>query len=103
MTIQSSNIIPTVDFKGFLDDSDKQAVADIIVSSFKDIGFVCLVNHGLPQGRIDQMFDWVRHLYSDDGDLLAHYVLLIVQAFLCPSDGGQAAGSASAIWDISSR
>ena len=52
--------ISVVDFAPFLDGSRKQQVADAIVQSFKDIGFVYLINHGLAQAKIDGMFDWVR-------------------------------------------
>lgn len=51
--------ISVVDFGAFLDGSRKQEVADAMLTSFKAIGFVYLVNHGLPQSSIDTMFDWV--------------------------------------------
>ena len=44
--------IAIVDFAHFLDGSDKQSVADAILASFKHIGFVYLVNHGLPDDKI---------------------------------------------------
>ncbi|KAJ7263451.1 Clavaminate synthase-like protein [Mycena rebaudengoi] len=52
----NDNRIAVVDFAPFLDGSNKQAVADKILSSFKDIGFVYLLNHGIPQAQVDQMF-----------------------------------------------
>ncbi|KAF7292213.1 Thymine dioxygenase [Mycena indigotica] len=57
--------IPVVDFAPFLaskttpnDESEqqKQAVAAAILDSFKRIGFVYLVNHGMAQSEIDEMF-----------------------------------------------
>lgn len=51
--------ISVVDFGAFLDGTRKQEVADAIVQSFKDIGFVYLVNHGLSEERLDDMFEWV--------------------------------------------
>lgn len=55
--------ISVVDFGAFLDGSRKQEVADAIVQSFKNIGFVYLVNHGLAQQKVESMFDWVRPSY----------------------------------------
>lgn len=54
--------ISVIDFGSFLDGTKKQAVADAMLSSFKKIGFVYLVNHGLPEKKIDNMFAWVRTL-----------------------------------------
>ncbi|KAF8147880.1 Clavaminate synthase-like protein [Crassisporium funariophilum] len=56
--------VKIVDFGPFLDGTDKQGVADAILDSFKNIGFVYLVNHGLPQTKIDSMFEWSRKLFS---------------------------------------
>ena len=50
--------ISVIDFGAFLDGSKKQAVADAMIASFKSIGFVYLVNHGLPQDKIRDMFEW---------------------------------------------
>ncbi|KAF7791654.1 hypothetical protein EIP86_002676 [Pleurotus ostreatoroseus] len=50
--------ISVIDFGAFLDGSKKQAVADAMIASFKSIGFVYLVNHGLPQDKIRGMFEW---------------------------------------------
>jgi hypothetical protein len=60
----NDNRIAVVDFAPFLDGSNKLAVADKILSSFKDIGFVYLLNHGIPQAQVDQMFALVRHFSS---------------------------------------
>ncbi|KAF7364575.1 Thymine dioxygenase [Mycena venus] len=53
---QGNASISVVDFAPFLDGSNKQGVADEILSSFKRVGFVYLLNHGLPQDRIAKMF-----------------------------------------------
>jgi isopenicillin N synthase-like dioxygenase len=45
--------IAIVDFGPFLDGSNKQGVADAMLASFKEVGFVYLVNHGLDKGKID--------------------------------------------------
>jgi len=52
--------VKTVDFGPFLDGSDKQGVANAILDSFKSIGFVYLVNHGLDNVKIASMFKSVR-------------------------------------------
>ncbi|EKM57563.1 uncharacterized protein PHACADRAFT_115792 [Phanerochaete carnosa HHB-10118-sp] len=61
--------ISVVDFAPFLDGSRKQEVADAIVQSFKDIGFVYLVNHGLAQDKVDGMFDWSKRFFSQPMDV----------------------------------
>jgi hypothetical protein len=51
--------IAVIDFSGFLDGSNKQQVADRMLESLKDIGFVYLINHGIPPDRIAKMFELV--------------------------------------------
>ena len=53
--------ISVVDFAPFLDGTAKQDVADAILDSFKRIGFVYLLNHGIPADKAKNMFEWVRH------------------------------------------
>ena len=52
MTQPDNAKIAIVDFASFLDGSNKQSVADAMLESFKEIGFVYLVNHGLPKDKI---------------------------------------------------
>lgn len=56
--------IPIINFGPFLDGSNKQEVADAMLESFKSIGFVYLVNHGLSQEKIDDMFAWSRRFFE---------------------------------------
>jgi isopenicillin N synthase-like dioxygenase len=51
--------IPIIDFSPFLDGTKKQEVADKMLTAFRDIGFIYLINHGIPQERIAQMFEMV--------------------------------------------
>ncbi|KDQ14484.1 hypothetical protein BOTBODRAFT_32614 [Botryobasidium botryosum FD-172 SS1] len=62
--IGEGGCIPIVNFGPFLDGSNKQAVADAMLESFKSIGFVYLVNHGLPQEKIDEMFAWSKKFFD---------------------------------------
>ena len=55
-----SHGISVVDFKPFLDGSAREDVAKAILDSFKRIGFVYLVNHGIPPEKSKAMFEWVR-------------------------------------------
>lgn len=57
--------ISVVDFKPFLEGSAKQDVANAILDSFKRVGFVYLVNHGIPEDKIKGIFDWVRVMSPD--------------------------------------
>ncbi|KIM37686.1 hypothetical protein M413DRAFT_448220 [Hebeloma cylindrosporum] len=61
--------VKTVDFGPFLDGSDKQGVANAILDSFKSIGFVYLVNHGLDEAKIASMFEWSKKLFSQPMDI----------------------------------
>ncbi|KAI0754975.1 thymine dioxygenase [Daedaleopsis nitida] len=58
--------ISVVDFKPFLDGShsEKRQVADAILDSFKRVGFVYLVNHGIPQEKIKTMFEWSKRFFD---------------------------------------
>ncbi|KAF7791656.1 hypothetical protein EIP86_002678 [Pleurotus ostreatoroseus] len=53
---ETGGSIDIIDFGPFLDGTEKQAVANAILDSFKKIGFVYLTNHGIPQTKIDQIF-----------------------------------------------
>lgn len=53
------NVVKSVDFSLFLDGGNKEYVADALLESLRTIGFVFLVNHGLSQEKIDQMFELV--------------------------------------------
>ncbi|KAG6834886.1 hypothetical protein H0H93_006656 [Arthromyces matolae] len=59
-----SDAIQVVDFSPFLNGTDKQATAESIFKSFKDTGFVYLVNHGLPNHEIENMFSWSKKFFS---------------------------------------
>ncbi|EPQ53023.1 Clavaminate synthase-like protein [Gloeophyllum trabeum ATCC 11539] len=56
--------ISILDFGPFLDGTNKQAVADAVLASFREMGFVYLVNHGLPQDKIDGMFGWAKKFFN---------------------------------------
>ncbi|THU81631.1 thymine dioxygenase [Dendrothele bispora CBS 962.96] len=60
----SQSDIQIIDFKPFLDGSNKTEVAKAILDSFKETGFVYLVNHGVPQNKIDGMFEWSKRFFA---------------------------------------
>ena len=66
--------LKVVDFRPFIDGSDKQGVADAIVESFKTTGFVYLINHTLPDKKVATVYEWV--LISRDGLLISNTCLL---------------------------
>ncbi|KAF5353547.1 hypothetical protein D9756_007810 [Leucocoprinus leucothites] len=59
-----SDIIKVVDFRPFLDGSNKEIVANALLESFKTVGFVYLVNHGLSQEKIDGMFEMSKQFFA---------------------------------------
>ncbi|KAK0461813.1 Clavaminate synthase-like protein [Desarmillaria tabescens] len=56
--------IPVVDFGPFRDGTRKQEVADAILTSFKEVGFVYLVNHGIPQEKMDGIIGWAKKFFA---------------------------------------
>jgi hypothetical protein len=56
---EDQDLVKIVDFGPFLNGADKQAVASALLESFRAVGFVYLVNHGLNQEKIDGMFELV--------------------------------------------
>ena len=93
--------ISIVDFAPFLDGSNKQDVADVLLDSFKSVGFAYVVNYGMSKDEVENMFDWVCAILS----------LVVrsganpfpVQEVLCAPDGDQDASTAPSIWDARSR
>lgn len=62
---RSVTTLKVVDFKPFLEGRDKQGVASAIVEALQSVGFVYLVNHGLPEHKISAMFELVMSLSSE--------------------------------------
>jgi len=58
-----------VDFSSFLDGTNKQAVAEEILSSFKRVGFVYLLNHGIPPERVAKMFTVSKEYFDQPMDV----------------------------------
>lgn len=73
--------IQVLNFGAFLDGSQKQAVADSILTSFKDTGFVYLTNHSLPNEKIDAMFEWVGNSSSRSLKTIAHFCFVKSKRF----------------------
>ncbi|EIM81716.1 Clavaminate synthase-like protein [Stereum hirsutum FP-91666 SS1] len=64
ITLGSHADVAIVDFGPFLDGSDKQGVADAMLTSFKEVGFVYLVNHSLDKEKSKSMFDWTKKFFA---------------------------------------
>ncbi|KAK7045139.1 thymine dioxygenase [Favolaschia claudopus] len=60
----NASLIPVIDFAAFLDESTKHAVAGEMLQSFKDIGFVYLINHGIPQAKVTEMFEMSKKFFA---------------------------------------
>ena len=54
--------VPVVNFGDFIkgDSKVKSAIAAAVDEAFRNVGFVCLSNHGIEQARVDEAFSWVR-------------------------------------------
>ncbi|KAI0346700.1 thymine dioxygenase [Trametopsis cervina] len=68
-TDRKDGAIRVVDFGKFLDGSQKQEVADAILDSFKEIGFVYLINYGLTQQKIASIFETSKDFFSQPMDI----------------------------------
>ncbi|KAI0632130.1 thymine dioxygenase [Trametes polyzona] len=64
-----ANSIAVVDFGAFLDGSAREGVAKDILDSFKRVGFVYLVNHGIPEHKIRDMFEWSKRFFAQPTDV----------------------------------
>ena len=55
-----NNGIPVLDFLSFRHGSteESQQTAAALFEAFRDVGFVYLRNHGLPQETVDKAFSW---------------------------------------------
>ncbi|KAJ7319410.1 thymine dioxygenase [Mycena albidolilacea] len=60
----NASAIPIIDFGPFLDGFNKHEVAGKMVSSFKEIGFVYLMNHGIPTEKSAEMFEWSKRFFA---------------------------------------
>ncbi|KAF2419758.1 Clavaminate synthase-like protein [Tothia fuscella] len=58
--------VPVVDFGQFLNGSreEKQKIASKIDVAFRKVGFVYLSNHGVPQERVDECFEWSKKFFD---------------------------------------
>ncbi|KAJ6555070.1 hypothetical protein B0H10DRAFT_1967884 [Mycena sp. CBHHK59/15] len=67
-TMSSGIVTTTLDryrrFGAFLDGTDNQAVANKMLASFKNIGFVYLLNHGIPP-------EWIARRFSPSKEFFA--------------------------------
>lgn len=59
ITVGEAGLINVVDFGPFLDGTRGKEVGQAIIASLRRTGFVYLVNHGLSEEKIREMFDWV--------------------------------------------
>lgn len=66
MTVETAVDIPVIDFSPFLNDEPdgKQAVAQAIYRACREVGFMYLKNHGVPQAAIAQAFEQTQRLFA---------------------------------------
>lgn len=60
--------VPLVDFKPFLEGSqaDKIKTGKEMVRIMKDVGFMYIINHGIPEADQKRMFEWSARFFSLD-------------------------------------
>jgi hypothetical protein len=62
----NTSIIPIVDFDRWRggDTVEKTAIARELTDACRRVGFVYIVNHGLPGDLLDEAFSWSKKLFS---------------------------------------
>lgn len=65
LVTMAQTIIPVVDFASWSSDqSQRQRVAQDIVAACKQVGFVYIVNHSLPETLLEDAFCWSRQFFD---------------------------------------
>ncbi|KAJ3478022.1 hypothetical protein NLI96_g10050 [Meripilus lineatus] len=62
--VGEAGLVNVVDFAHFLDGTNGKDVGEAIIASLRETGFVYLVNHGLPEEKIKDMFGWSKRFFS---------------------------------------
>jgi hypothetical protein len=78
--------LPTLDFSHFLTGNPTQQIrlANDLVASFKKHGFVKLINHGISEERIQELFSWVfGSSCKTTGRVVVNSHLRVAASFLC--------------------
>ncbi|THZ31551.1 thymine dioxygenase [Aureobasidium pullulans] len=56
--------IPIVNFAGWNDEHRRRQIAQDLVIACHDVGFVYIINHGIPEAVMDEAFDWTKKLFD---------------------------------------
>ncbi len=62
--LQAFSEIPLIDFAAFRDGSERQGVARAIAEASRDVGFLYVINHGVPQELLDKAMGWGRRFFD---------------------------------------
>lgn len=71
--VEGASHVPLVDFTTFRSGTPNQAktISKQLYEAFRDVGFVYLKNHGVPQDVVDEAFSWVSYNHA----LLARFFM----------------------------
>lgn len=79
-------VIPVIEFGLFRKGNpiEKQRVAEDVLQAFKNVGFVYLADHGIPQSQVDTVFDLVISYWyiGKETWFFIHFFNFIVQEVL---------------------
>ncbi|KAF2239467.1 flavonol synthase/flavanone 3-hydroxylase [Viridothelium virens] len=58
--------VPVIDFHSFLNGTDdqKKSTAAQIKDTFQNVGFVYLINHGVPGKKVEECFEWSKKFFN---------------------------------------
>lgn len=62
-TATAKSHIPVVDF-AYNSEAGRQRVAQELITACKEVGFVYIVNHSLPESMLDEAFHWSRLFFD---------------------------------------
>jgi len=78
--------IPLVDYGKSLhgSEAEQKEVAAQIDDAFRNVGFVYLINHGIPQERVDECFEWVFSLWLLIHEFTFYFTLILLLSSVIP-------------------
>lgn len=64
--VVDSGIVPLINFSGFIGGSPetRKEIGDQIFRAMRDVGFIYLQNHGIPQEDVDECFKWSKKFFA---------------------------------------
>ncbi len=71
----AERVIPVVDLKKFITGTkeDRKAFVEKLGNAFHDVGFVGVVNHGIPKQLVDDFYKAAKHFFAQPNEIKSQY------------------------------